>query len=131
MSGLYGRALAAWFLLIAIEMVHGIARAMFLVPVVGDFRSRQIGVFTGTLLILGVAYLLAPWLRPPDAGATFRIGALWLGLTLAFEFGFGHYVFGRSWTSLAEDYDLLHGGLLPLGLLMEALAPWIVWRIRR
>ena len=43
------------FALIAVEFVHGILRAIFLVPVVGDFRARRIGVFIGSGLILLVA----------------------------------------------------------------------------
>jgi hypothetical protein len=33
------------------------------------------------------------------------LGLLWLVLTVAFEFGVGHFVFGRSWESLGEDYN--------------------------
>jgi hypothetical protein len=61
--GLFGWALAVWLVLIAVEFIHGTLRTIFLVPVVGDFRSRQIGVFTGSVLILAVAYVLVPWLH--------------------------------------------------------------------
>ena len=57
-----GRALAVWLVLIAVEFVHGILRAIFLVPYVGDFRSRQIGVFIRSALILVIAYLFFGWL---------------------------------------------------------------------
>jgi len=60
---LFKRALLAWLVLIGVEVVHGILRTIVMVPVVGDFRSRQIGVFTGSLLILAVAYVLVPWLH--------------------------------------------------------------------
>ena len=59
-SGLSKRAMLVWLILIAVEFVRGILRALFLVPVVGDFRARQIGVSTGSILILAVAYLLVP-----------------------------------------------------------------------
>jgi hypothetical protein len=60
------RALLVWLVLIAAEFVHGTLRTIFLVPVVGDFRSRQIGVFTGSALILTVAYLMVPVLRTTE-----------------------------------------------------------------
>lgn len=50
-------ALLVRLLVIAAEILHGIARGVFLVPFVGDFRSRQIGVGTGSLIILAVALL--------------------------------------------------------------------------
>jgi hypothetical protein len=45
-AGILCRAGAIWIVLIGAEVSHGIARAMWLVPQVGDFRSSQIGVFT-------------------------------------------------------------------------------------
>jgi len=51
-------------------------------------------------------------------------------LTVLFELGFGHFVFGRSWESLGSDFDVLHGGLLPLGLLILTLSPLIATRLR-
>jgi hypothetical protein len=125
-----GRALAVWLLLITVEFIHGILRTIVLVPVVGDFRARQIGVFIGSALILVVAYLFIGWLRAPDRKALLLVGLLWLVLTLAFELGFGHFVFGRSWGSLGEDYKIPKGGLLPFGLLVLALSPVIAARMR-
>jgi hypothetical protein len=87
--------------------------------------ARQIGVFIGSVLILLVAYLLVGWLRAPDRKSLMLVGILWLVLTVAFEFGVGHFVFGRSWESLGEDYDVPKGGLLPFGLVVLALSPLI------
>ena len=50
-------ALALWLILIVAEIVHGIVRGVFLVPRVGEFRSSQIGVFTGSVIILAVTWL--------------------------------------------------------------------------
>ena len=42
-------------LLIAAEVLHGVAGGVLLMPYVGDFRSSQIGVFTGSVIILAIA----------------------------------------------------------------------------
>ena len=84
-----GRALVVWLLMMAIETIHGVLRNRFLAPLVGDFRARQIGVFIGSALILGVAALTIGWIRPNSERSLLAIGALWLALTLAFEFGLG------------------------------------------
>lgn len=68
----------------------------FFAPHVGDFRSGQIGVFTGSLLFLFFVYLCAPWMKMRNGGDCLRVGLLWLGLTLAFKLSFGHLVMGRS-----------------------------------
>ena len=61
----------------------------------------------------------------------FRVGILWLILTLTFELVFGHHIFRRSWTDLASDYDILHGGFLAFGMAVVALSPVIAARFRR
>ena len=124
------RALAVWLILIAVEFAHGILRALFLVPVVGDFRSRQIGVLTGSLLILLVVSIFIRWLHARTTKYLILVGLLWLILTVAFEFSFGHFVFGRSWSDLAADYDLPHGGLLPFGMLVLLFSPVIATKLR-
>ena len=129
-QGLLVRALAVWCVLIAVEFIHGTLRTIFLVPVVGDFRSRQIGVFTGSVLILAVAYVLVPWLQANGKRALVLVGILWLVLTVTFEFSFGHFVFGRSWEGVASDYNIFQGGLLPFGLLVLTFSPVIAARIR-
>ena len=51
-------SLTVW-LIIAAEILHGIVRSILLVPHVGLFRSNQIGVFTGSAIILVIALVTA------------------------------------------------------------------------
>jgi hypothetical protein len=117
------RGAIAWLLIMAGEVLHGIARTLYLQPIVGDFRARQIAVFTGSALISTIALLTIRWIAPPRASDAIRVGLLWLVLTLAFEVAFGRFVVHASWARIASDYDVPHGGLLPFGLLVMALAP--------
>ena len=105
------KSLVVWLILIAAEILHGIARGIFLVPHVGQFRSNQIGVFTGSLIILAVALVFVRWIGATRSSQLLGIGVLWLVLTLAFEFLFGHFVAGASWERLASDYNVPEGGL--------------------
>jgi len=125
------RASTVWLVIILVEVAHGIARTLLLAPVVGDFHARQIAVFSGSALILTVSMMFIRWLRPARLADAVAIGIVWLGLTLAFELAFGRYVVQAPWSRIAEDYNLAHGGLLPLGLLVLALAPLIAARCRR
>ena len=54
------RAVAVWLLVIGVEAVNGAVHAQYRLSRVGDLRARQIGVFTGSALILTVAGLAAP-----------------------------------------------------------------------
>jgi hypothetical protein len=122
--------LAVWLCIISVEVLHGIARTVVLAPAVGDFRARQIAVFTGSLLILVVATSFIRWIRPDSARDAVGVGVLWLLLTLAFEIGFGQYVVHAPWSRIASDYNVLRGGLLPIGLGVLTAAPFITAKFR-
>lgn len=124
------RAFAVWLVIVAVESAHGTLRELFLAPLVGEFRARQIAVFTGSLLILAVACLLVRWMRAGTTGRLLTTGFLWLFLTLLFEFGLGLFILGYSWERMASDYDLSRGGLMPFGLVLMTLAPLIAARLR-
>ena len=53
------RAVGVWLVLIAAEVLHGIARGIFQVPLVGVFRSNQIGVLESGLLPSGMLILMS------------------------------------------------------------------------
>lgn len=117
-------------MLMGAEVMHGIARAIWLVPVVGDFHARQIGVFTGTIINLTMGALFIRWIRPIRSADALAVGIMWLILTLVFEIAFGRAVMHATWQRIGSDYDLAHGGLLPIGLLLLALAPLITAKAR-
>ena len=124
------RSVAVWFVLMSAEVLHGIARTFWLVPIVGDFQSRQIGVFTGSMMNLAVAALFIRWIHPARVADALIVGITWLALTVTFEVAFGRAVMQASWQRIGSDYDLIHGGLLPIGLLILALTPLITAKVR-
>jgi len=73
------RALAIWLVLIAAEVLHGITRAAFLIPYVGEFRSNQISVFTGSMIILVIALIFVRWIDATRPSQLLMVGAVWLG----------------------------------------------------
>ncbi len=106
-------------------MVHGIARAKFLAPKVGDFRSRQIGVFSGSILILGYSWCVFPWLSLHSSKESLQVGALWFFCMILFEFTVGHFFFHFPWKWLFNDFNLFKGRLLAIGMLVLAFSPWL------
>lgn len=124
------RAFAVWLLLIGVESAHGVLRALFLEPYVGELPARRMGFFVGALIVLGVACLSVRWIRAGTTARLVAVGVLWLCLTLAFELWLGRFVMGLSWDRLALEYDVTRGALMPFGLLLVALAPLIAARLR-
>ena len=125
------RAIAVWLVLIGAEIIHGIVRSIVLMPRIGDQRAQQIGVFTGSLMNLGITRVFIPWIGANSARALVGVGVVWVVLTVVFEVTFGRLVMRSSWERLRSDYDLAHGGLLPLGLVALAGSPLVAAGLRR
>ncbi len=124
------RSLVVWIVLIAAEIAHGILRAILLVPRVGEFRSNQIGIFSGSAIILAIAYFTIQWIGAKRTSELLLVGFIWLILTLAFEILFGRFVVGLSWDQILEGYNISHGGLMPVGLLLLFFSPMIAIKLR-
>ncbi len=119
------RGILIWLVIIMAEILHGIIRARFLVPRVGDWRARQIGVFTGSVIIFVISLLSVHWLHASSASQLLFVGLLWAALTSGFEFLFGRYVARYSWERILSDFNLFRGGLMPLGLAAMGLCPLV------
>jgi catechol 2,3-dioxygenase-like lactoylglutathione lyase family enzyme len=125
----FGRVALVWLVLAVSMIVLGTARELLIAPTVGSLRAHQIGsVFAAVIVILGSAVSLK-WLGAvQDVPIQIRIGGIWLGMTVAFEFVFGHYVVGHDWAALLADYDVTEGRLWSLVLIATFLGPFIAGR---
>ena len=124
------RVVAVWLIVMGVETIHGVLREVCVAPYLGDFRARQITVLTGTLLIVAVVTLFIRWLHLPTIRSMLAVGMVWVLLTVTFELVLGRVVLGYSWDRVLSDYDLSHGGLLSLGLVIFALSPLIAAKLR-
>lgn len=124
------RAFAAWIVIAVAETLHGISRTLLLVPIIGDRPSRQLGVFIGSIIILGIAWLFVNWIRATTGPQLLAVGLLWLVLMLAFEVGLGRAV-GFSWERILSDYNPAQGGLMIIGMGVLLLAPLLAAKGRR
>jgi hypothetical protein len=123
------RALVVWLVFIMVESVLGTLRALFLEPRMGAEPAQWTGLVTGSAALLIVSYLLIEWIRIPRWAALLEIGMLWVALTFAFEMVIG-YMRGRSWQSLLAGYDIAHGGLMAIALVLMLFAPLIAAWLR-
>ena len=122
------RAIEVWFVMSVLEIFHGVARSVFLQPFVGDLPARQIGVLTGSLLVILTAYLFRRWINAHQISERLTVGLIWVLLTVGFELVLGRLVLHLSWQRIWSDYDIPHGGFMPFGLLVMLLAPMLTAR---
>ena len=120
------KATVVWIAIALVETLHGMLRIRFLNRPVGARRANQVGVLTGSLLILAIGWLTVPWIGVRTTSECLAAGAIWLVLMLVFELVLGHWIFRLSWQRLAAEYDLRKGGFLGLGMLVLFLTPLIM-----
>lgn len=130
-SGVVRRWLVGWSGLAVAGIANGAVREATYAHWTGEGTAHAVS----TLALLGISAAYVGWLQGrwplPSSPVAWRIGAVWMLLTLAFEFGFGHYVAGTSWSELLADYNLLKGRLWALVPLWILVAPAVVRRLRR
>ncbi|HEX7919010.1 MAG TPA: hypothetical protein VF454_06360 [Gemmatimonadales bacterium] len=117
------RPLAVWGLLLVLAVLNGGLRESWLVPTFGTLRAHQLSTLLLSALILGATWVTFGWLGVRSTREALVVGALWLALTLAFEFLAGHFLFHRAWPVLLADYDLSQGRIWILVLVVTFLAP--------
>ena len=82
------------------------------------------------VLIALLSWATIGWVHPATPAQAVAVGALWLVLTLVFEFGFGHFVAHKTWPELLADYNLLGGRIWVLVLLTTMASPYLLGRFR-
>ena len=123
------RASLVWMLMMLAETGHGMVREVFIAPVIGGLRARQIGVLVGCIIIFVIAWLTARWMAAGTRRQQFSVGAFWVLLTLIFEFALGRAT-GMSWTRILSDYNPAHGGFMLPGLAFMFITPWLTRKLR-
>jgi hypothetical protein len=124
------RYMIAWVPMTFIGILNGILRQYGYSRFVGDLTAHQISTLTGIVFMgLYVWWLTGVW-KIGSSGQALAIGLMWLGMTMIFEFVFGHFVMGHPWKKLFHDYNLLKGRVWSLVLIWITVAPFVFYKIR-
>lgn len=129
------RAVGLWVLLMAAETFLGLWRVKVLSIWLGKDFARDVGVFTGSLIILLITFACIGWISARDTRRLLLVGTTWVALTIGYEVVLGRFALHRSWSEIAEDFNLFRGRLFPLGLLFLLFSPllstWLRGRFRK
>jgi hypothetical protein len=90
------RAIAVWLVIAAAETVHGIIRVRLLNRRVGDRRARQIGVLSGSLIIVALVWSSISWVGVRSVRDCLGIGLFLVNSHACLR--------PRPWTSLLRLY---------------------------
>jgi hypothetical protein len=132
MASIYLYGLGGWLILVILAIINAIIRESVYGSYVTPFQAQQISavIFIIILFIFTIIFLKVLPIKATSRQYLF-LGLFWLALTIIFEFLFGHYIAGNSWSELLAAYNILRGQLWPAVLIAIALMPWIVSKINR
>jgi len=130
MPGPWTRASLAWVGILALAILNGAVREGLLVPRLGRTPGLVASGLLLSALVLLVAFATLRWIAPATRAQAWAVGALWLALTLGFEFGFGALVKHKPLHELLAAYRFADGNLWPLVLLVVLVAPALAQRLR-
>ena len=121
--------LIVWLLLAVVAVTNGIVRQATYGKVLSDLAAHQISTVTA-IAASGITVWIVNRVWPIESSAqAWSIGICWLVLTVAFEFGFGHFVAGHSWDRLFADYNLLQGRVWSLFLIWVLILPVVIYKL--
>jgi hypothetical protein len=124
------KALLLWLAILLLAILNGALRQAVLIPAFGPFAGLIASGLLLSALIFAVAFAAVPWYGPLPSPRWWLVGALWLLLTVAFEFGFGRLVEQRPWPELLEAYTFRGGNIWPLVLLAAFVSPRLAAALR-
>jgi len=115
-----------WLCFTPVPFLNGILREKWYKKKIGELKSNIVGA-----IILSSFFLLYTYLFFKNeiiyfsTGKLFLMGAVWLIMTLIFEFGMG-IISGRSLRYMLADYNIFKGRLWPLFLLVVLFSPLLI-----
>jgi hypothetical protein len=121
--------LTAWLPMVFIAIANAALREKIFARFLTELRAHQVSSLTA-IILFGMYVTALEYLWPlGSASEAWTVGALWLALTLGFEFLAGHYLFGNSWEKLLHDYNILAGRVWILVLLWISAVPYLIFQV--
>lgn len=120
----------AWVPMVFIAIANGAVRQLGYGKFMSELSAHRISCFTGIIIFfLYTLFLVSRWPFEKPRQAWF-VGIIWLILTVAFEFIFGHYIACKPWSELFHDYNVPEGRLWSLVLIALLCMPYAAYRMR-
>ena len=114
-----------------IGVFNGILRVATYGKLMTDLAAHQLSTLSGIILSGLAVWILWKYWPLETARQAWIVGIVWFSMTIAFEFGFGHYIVSHSWQQLFADYNLLKGRVWSLFLIWILIMPYFFFRLTK
>lgn len=118
-----------WFALVVAAIINGALREGVYKPSLGELTAHQLSTLIGIILFGVIIWRMTRLWPLRSLKQAWMVGAIWVGMTICFEFIFGHFAMGNSWQRLLHDYNILEGRLWAVVLVWTLIAPYLFTRL--
>lgn len=130
MTSLVIKAAGVWLLLVVAAILNAAFREMVFLPLLGIEAALPLSGISLSILIFFITLAVIPVFGKTSTASYVFIGLLWVCMTVAFEFVFGHWGTGKSWQDIFQVFNVMKGDLFVLVLFTSAVSPWVAARLR-
>ena len=123
------KSILIWLAIIPLAILNGGFREAFLTPRLGESCAQVISGIILLLLLFFVSFIFIPRIGKGISKTYWKIGVLWVALTIAFETILG-LTMGNTLSELIKAYDVTTGNLWLLVVLFTGITPWLVAKIK-
>ena len=124
------KASVVWFVIALLAIANGIFRETVLVSLLGQNIALPVSGILLSFIVFIITYLFFPFFGKNKTMTYFLVGLQWVVMTLLFEFLFGHYVVGRSWSDILKVFHIMKGNLFIIVLIFSLFSPILVAKIK-
>ena len=124
------KSILIWLSIIPLAILNGGFRETVLIPRLGENYAQPI---SGIILFLWIFFVSLIFISRIGKGSPktyWKIGVLWVVLTIVFETFLGLSM-GDRLTELLKAYDITTGNLWPLVVLFTGITPWLIAKIKK
>lgn len=122
--------ISSWIGLVILAILNAAVRQKGYGQYMTELSAHQVSTFIFVILIGIYTYLITGAFALQSSRQVLIVGGIWLIMTITFEFIFGHYIMGHSWSKLFQDYNLIQGRVWVVVLIWTFLAPYTIYQIR-
>ena len=124
------KSLLIWLAIIPCAILNGAFREAVINPLIGEKYGEPLSGVLLCIILFVVCWFFIPRIGRGTAKIYWKIGLLWVILTILFEFGFG-LLTGDTLAELIKAYDITTGNLWSLIVLFTGIAPWLTAKMRK
>lgn len=124
------KAVALWGVFLVLAFLNAMLREKLISPLLGQTSALPLSGVALSLFIFLTTLAFIPTFGVKSSNPCWALGGFWVLLTLAFEYLFGHYGMGKSWSEILPIFNVAQGNLMVLVLFTAFISPYLAWRLR-